>query len=105
MEKVHLKQQQKRNNMITTQNTGIQNNNTNYARVENHTNIQFIQNEIQLLSEGLKYNLHHKNKKWIETLPLEAETAINNLDIKEQNYYRHVVAKKLTEVIPNNRKV
>jgi hypothetical protein len=36
--------------------------------------------------------LHHKNKEWIETLALEAETAINNLDITEQNYYRQAVA-------------
>jgi hypothetical protein len=39
----------------------------------------------------LKYNLHHKNKKWIETLALLAETATSNLKIAEQNYYRHVV--------------
>jgi hypothetical protein len=30
-----------------------------------------------VLSKGLKYNLHHKHKKWIETLALEAETAIS----------------------------
>jgi hypothetical protein len=64
-------------------------------RVENYTNIQFTNEEIQLLSKGLKYNLHHKHKKWIETLALEAETAISQLDATEQNYYRHAVAENL----------
>jgi hypothetical protein len=98
MEKVHLKQQQKINNMMKTQNTSTHNNSTQYARVVNHTSTQFTANEIQLLNKGLKYNLHHKNKKWIETLALEAETAINSLDIKEQNYYRYAVAKKIKEI-------
>jgi hypothetical protein len=41
---------------------------------------------MQLLSKGLKYNLHQKHKKWIETLALEAEAALSHLDIIEQNY-------------------
>jgi hypothetical protein len=44
-----------------------------------------------LLSKGLKYNLNHECKNEIETLSFETETAINNLDLKEQNYYRHAV--------------
>jgi hypothetical protein len=40
----------------------------------------------------LKCNLHHKHRTWIETLVLEAETAVSNLDITEQNYYRPAVA-------------
>jgi hypothetical protein len=51
--------------------------------VENYTNIQFTHDEIQLLNKGLKYNLHYKNKKWIETLALKAKTAITNLDINK----------------------
>jgi hypothetical protein len=54
MEKVHLKQQQKINNTIKTQNTDMQNKNTIYTRLQNHTNTQFIQNKIQLLNKGLK---------------------------------------------------
>jgi hypothetical protein len=46
--------------------------------------------------------LHYKNKKWIETLALEAETAIRNLDITEQNYYRYAVAKKIKDISKNN---
>jgi hypothetical protein len=41
----------------------------------------------------MKINLHHKDKKWIETLALEAETAMSQLDVMEQSYYTHVVAK------------
>jgi hypothetical protein len=85
----------KNNNKILCYNsTNIINNNTNY-RVENYTNIHSTREEIQLLSKVLKYNLHHKYRRWIETLALEAETAISKLDIREQNYYRHAVARKI----------
>jgi hypothetical protein len=104
MEKVYLKQQQKIAHMNNNQNTNKNkiNNNTNYTRAENCTNIQFTNEEIQLLNKGLKYTLHHKNKKWLETLALEAETAINLLHITEQNYYRHAVARKIREISKNN---
>jgi hypothetical protein len=42
----------------------------------------------------LKYDLHHKHRKWTEAIALEAETAIGNLDISEHSYYRHAIAKK-----------
>jgi hypothetical protein len=103
MQEIYLRQQRMIANMIKTQNIDIGNNNTNYDRVKNCTNIQFIQNEMQLLNKGLQYNLHHKNKKRIKTLALEAETAINNLDIKEQSYYRHAVAKKIKDINKNNK--
>jgi hypothetical protein len=51
-----------------------------------------------LLSKGLKYNLHHKHNKWIETLAFEAETAISNPDVTEQNYYRHTVARNIKNI-------
>jgi hypothetical protein len=51
-----------------------------------------------LLSKGLKYNLHHKHKKWIETLALEAEATISNLDVTEQNFYRHMVVINIKNV-------
>ena len=102
MKKVYLKQQEKLTHMNKIQNTGKINNNVNYTRVENRTNIQFTQEEIQLLNKGLKYNLHQKNKKWIEILALEAETAISRLHITEQNYYRHAVAKKIKDINRNN---
>jgi hypothetical protein len=39
--------------------------NTHYPRVINSTNTQFTPVEIQVLSKGLKYNLHHKHKNWM----------------------------------------
>jgi hypothetical protein len=36
--------------------------------------------------------MHHKHNKWTETLALETQKAISNLDITEQNYYGHAVA-------------
>jgi hypothetical protein len=44
---------------------------------------------MQLLKKGLKYNLHYKQKKWLETLALEAKTAISKINATEQQYYRH----------------
>jgi hypothetical protein len=51
----------------------------------------------------LKYDLHRNNKKWIETLALEAETAVSKLDTTEQNYYRHAVARELKDISRNNK--
>jgi len=42
-----------------------------------------------LLNKGLKYNLRYKQKDWIRTLALEAEKAISQLPISEQEYMRY----------------
>jgi hypothetical protein len=34
----------------------------------------------------MKYNLHHKQKNWIQALAIEADTAIDLLPVNEQNY-------------------
>jgi hypothetical protein len=60
--------------------------NKNFPRVINTTDTKFIQEEIQLLSKGMKYNLHYKQKNWLETSTFEAETTISKLDITEQHY-------------------
>jgi hypothetical protein len=57
----------------------------------------------------LKYDLHHNHNKWSETLALEAETAISSLDVTEQNYYRHRVARNIKNIswkdnVTNKRK-
>ena len=40
------------------------NHNTNvYPRIVNNTETKFSDEEITVLSKGLKYNLHHKQKK------------------------------------------
>jgi hypothetical protein len=47
---------------------------------------------LTLLIKGLKYNLNHKHKNWIKTLASEAETAITQVPIFEQDYIRCQVA-------------
>jgi hypothetical protein len=57
-------------NNTTLTNTRTEDNDTFYARTI------FTGDETQLLNKGLKYNLHYKHKNWIETLAIEADTAI-----------------------------
>jgi hypothetical protein len=52
-----------------------------------------------LLNKGLKYNLHHKQKHWIQTLAIEADTAINLLNQQEQIYMRQAETHKLQTLI------
>jgi len=42
-----------------------------------NNNIPFPNSEMSLLQKGVKYNIHAKKRDWIQTLALEAETAIN----------------------------
>jgi hypothetical protein len=46
-----------------------------YPRVVNNTNIRFTADELNLLNEGLKYNLSYKIKNWIQTLAFKTDTA------------------------------
>jgi hypothetical protein len=75
-----------------------------YKRIENLIKITFTGDETQLLSKGPKYNLHHKQNNWIKTLALEADTAINQLNITEQANMRQVVASKVQTIINNEKK-
>jgi hypothetical protein len=52
-----------------------------YPRVVNKT-------EINLLNKGLKYNLGHKRKHWVNNLAFEAESAITFLPPGEQEHVR-----------------
>jgi hypothetical protein len=69
-----------------------------YPRVINNTNITFTNDEILLLNKGLKYNLRHKNRDWIKTLALEAETAISQLPSTEQDYIRYQVVRNIRQL-------
>jgi hypothetical protein len=62
------------------------------------TDIKFTEEEIQLLDEGLKYNLHSKPKTWIKTLALEADTAIRTLPEEIQAYMRQLVANNIKKL-------
>jgi hypothetical protein len=49
----------------------------------------------------MKYNLRQTPKNWIETLAIETETAVSQLDFPMQNNYRHAVAINLNKLIKN----
>jgi hypothetical protein len=66
-----------------------------YPRVINNTDINFLDQEMNMLRKGLKYNTDGKRKDWIQTLALEAETAINQFPTNERDSYRKIVAKSL----------
>ena len=78
--------------LTQTQKTTPLEQHTFYPRVVNNTNINFSNNEMRLLHKGLKYNMHTKKKNWVQTLALEAETAITHLPTTERDVYRKLVA-------------
>jgi hypothetical protein len=80
-----------------------QHNHTFYQRVYNLSNTTFTNDEIALLSKGLKYNLHYKPKQWLKTLAIEADTAINLIAPHEQAYIRQTIANKLKILMNNER--
>jgi hypothetical protein len=82
-----------------THTTNNQNKHTFYKRIENLSNVTFTDNKMQLLNKGLKYNLHHQHKKWIQTLAIKADTAINLLADKDQSYTRQFVANNIQKLV------
>ena len=66
-----------------------------YPRVINNTTIDFTPNELALLNKGMKYNLHYKQKQWITTFALEAETAISHLPLPEQEPVRYQINRNI----------
>jgi hypothetical protein len=61
----------------------------------NNTNISFSNSAMNLLQKGLKYNIYAKKRNWIQTLALEAETAITQLPANERDVYRKLVADRI----------
>ena len=66
-----------------------------HPRLINNTNIHFSKGEAALHQKGLKYNLHSKQKNWIQNWALEAETAITQLPSNEWNVYRKLIADRI----------
>jgi len=75
---------------------------TFHPRVINNTKIPFSNREMGLLQKGLKYNIHTKKKNWIQTLVLEAETAITQLPTNERDVYRKLVAECIEKLHKQN---
>jgi hypothetical protein len=55
-----------------------------------------------LLHKGLKYNIQAKKKDWVQTLTLEAETAISQLPTNERDVYRKLVAERVDKLQKQN---
>jgi hypothetical protein len=69
-----------------------------YTRLGNKTNVMFSKTERTLLEKGLKYNLHYKDKQWINRLALEADTATSLVDPLQQNFLKHLIAKHIQKL-------
>jgi len=55
-----------------------------------------------LLQKGIKYNIHAKKKNWIQTLALEAETAVTQLPPNGRDVYRKLIAEHIENVQKQN---
>ena len=92
--------QQKRNHDTT--HMDHQNKTSTYPRTINLTNIRFTAEEQALLDLGLQYNIKKPTASTWTNLALETERAIRLLDIKVQQSYRTIAAKKLRQILNTN---
>jgi len=54
----------------------------------NKINIEFTNEEYNLLSNDLKYNLHFEKKEWIKNVALEAENTSKFVHVKDPGFLR-----------------
>jgi hypothetical protein len=69
-----------------------------FPKVVNHTNMDFTKEKITLLSKGLQYNLHNKNKSWFKYLAIEADTAICMADAQDQDFLKRTIETQLRNI-------
>jgi len=55
-----------------------------------------------LLQKGLKYNIHAKKENWIQTIALEAETAVTQLPPNDRDVYRKLIAERIDKLRKQN---
>ena len=67
------------------------------------THIHFSVPEMTILEKGPKYNMHSKPKNWLQTLALEAETAITHLPPPEREVYRKMTAESINTPRDNSQ--
>jgi hypothetical protein len=91
-EKIHEKQQKKVCNYPSYKRK-TQHKKKHYPRIINTTNYISYNKRYNFLSKRLKYNLHYKQKNWLETA-LEVETAISKLHTTERQNCTHILAKQ-----------
>jgi hypothetical protein len=71
-----------------------------HPRIQNLTNILFIVNK--LLCKGLQYNLHFRNKSWVETSTTETEMAVIHGNTTEQEYRRQPDNRNIMTLLKSN---
>jgi len=54
----------------------------------NKIKIEFSDEEYNLLSKDLKYNLHFEKKDWMKSVALEAENTLKFVYVKDQEFLR-----------------
>jgi len=91
MAKKYNTQEKKIKKLENTKNNDHKHLHSFHPRVINKTNINFSTNELNLLNKGLKYNLPYKQKNWISTLAIEAETVITQLPGHHQECLRAII--------------
>jgi hypothetical protein len=67
------------------------------------SNITFNKEEENVLEMGLNYALEKPVKQLLQDLIMDTESAIKQLDIKEQNIYRYLTSKKLKQIQNTNK--
>ena len=74
-----------------------------YTRVKNMTNVIFNKDETDLLEKGLNYALEKPVKQFLQDLIIDTDNAIVQLDDNDQNTYRFLASKKITQLLQSNR--
>jgi hypothetical protein len=70
-----------------------------YDRVVNLTNISFNTEELTLLQKGHQYNMETTLREWSTEAITDTETAIGNLEVGQQDIFRHIAQGKLHKMI------
>ena len=65
----------------------------------NLTNINFNKEELTLLWKGHQYNMETSSREWRTEAIIDTETAISNLEMGQQDIFRHIAQGKLHKII------
>jgi hypothetical protein len=77
-----------------------------YPRVHNMTNIHFKDNEYDLLSRGIKYNMGTQPKNCVKQLIYETENAIKHInDNGQQEAIRYIASKNIELITSQHYKI
>jgi hypothetical protein len=73
-----------------------------FPRIKNLSNIKLNKEGTELLNYGLQHSIEKPIETYLTNLTTETEKAIKLLDIKLQNSYRILAAKKLNQILNSN---